>query len=174
MRSRTAATPSESVRATHRTTTTCSESRLEETLRIIHGLLRQGQIDFEGIFQSASAERFLPTGPRPTTIPINVAAGGLRMLSLTAELGDEWNWWAGANPEIENLVEITAELSEACRALKRDPDTLTRTFDLYSFDPLRVVGETPPHAMSASPDRIATTLLRLGEIGSMRFGSMSP
>lgn len=140
-------------------------SRFAETLEVIHALLRLQSVDFDGTYQTARADRFVPTGPRPRSIPINVAAGGPRMISLTARLADEWNWWAGANGQIDHLGEITASLDAAIAEAGRDPASLVRTLDLYSFDPLGVVTDPPAHLLSGSPEELADSLLSLDRFG---------
>lgn len=140
-------------------------SRFEETLRIIHALLRDGAVEFRGRYHSAHADRFAPTGPRPGRIPINVAGGGPRMISLTARLADEWNWWAGANGQAGHLPPIIEELDRACLQLGRDPASLRKTLDVYSLDPLGVVKDPPEQVLGGSPEHIAEALLALAAMG---------
>jgi alkanesulfonate monooxygenase SsuD/methylene tetrahydromethanopterin reductase-like flavin-dependent oxidoreductase (luciferase family) len=140
-------------------------ARFEESLTVIHALLRDRAVDVDGRFQTAHADRFGPSGPRPTGIPINVAAGGPKMLALTARLADEWNWWAGANGQTEHLPPILEALHGACVEAGRGPKGLRRTLDLYSYDPLGIVDDAPPHVLSGPPGRIAESLLALGEWG---------
>ena len=45
-------------------------SRFEEAMQIIHGLLRDGHVDFEGKFYSARDCELRPRGPRPQGPPI--------------------------------------------------------------------------------------------------------
>ncbi len=47
-------------------------SRFEEAIQIIHGLLREGCIDFEGTFYQARDCELLPRGPRPMGPPIMI------------------------------------------------------------------------------------------------------
>lgn len=140
-------------------------SRFEETLTVIHALLRDGAADVDGRFQMAHADRFAPTGPRPTDIPINVAAGGPKMVALAARLADEWNWWAGANGQTDHLPPILESLHGACVEAGRGPKGLRRTLDLYSFDPLGIVDDPPPHVLAGSTDAMAQSLLALAEWG---------
>ncbi|MEX1281257.1 MAG: LLM class flavin-dependent oxidoreductase [Acidimicrobiia bacterium] len=140
-------------------------SRFEEALTVVHALLRNQAVDVDGRFQTAQTDRFQPTGPRPTGIPINVAAGGPKMLALAARLADEWNWWAGANGQTEHLPPILEVLHGACVDAGRGPKGLRRTLDLYSFDPLGIVDDPPPHVLTGPPDRIVESLLALAEWG---------
>lgn len=140
-------------------------SRFEETLEVIRALLREQSVDFDGRYQTARADRFAPTGPRPRTIPINVAAGGPKMISLTARLADEWNWWAGAKGPVDHLEQIIEQLDGAIDDVGRDPESLVRTLDLYSFDPLGVVTDPPAHLLSGPPEDLADSLSSLDRFG---------
>lgn len=136
-------------------------SRFEESLEVIHALLREQAVDFAGEYEQAHTSRFVPTGPRPRSIPINVAAGGPKMVSLTARLADQWNWWAGANGQVDHLEEIIETLDDAIEDEGRDPESLVRTLDVYSFDPLGVVADPPAHVRSGRSQELAESLLLL-------------
>ena len=69
-------------------------SRFDEAITIIHGLLRHGQIDFEGEYYSARDCELRPRGPRPAGPPILIGSTAPRMLGLLARYGDIWNAWA--------------------------------------------------------------------------------
>ena len=66
-------------------------SRFEEAVTIITGLLRTGQVDFEGQYYQARECELHPRGPRPHGLPIMIGATGERMLHLTARYADIWN-----------------------------------------------------------------------------------
>lgn len=113
-------------------------SRFEEAIQIVHALLKDGQVDFEGRFYSAKDAEMVLRGPRTQGPPINIAAGGPKMLRLAARYGDAWNWWTGAetlDQATERLRTLTEDLDRACEAEDRDPETLERTLDLYSVVP---------------------------------------
>jgi alkanesulfonate monooxygenase SsuD/methylene tetrahydromethanopterin reductase-like flavin-dependent oxidoreductase (luciferase family) len=65
-------------------------SRFAEALAIVSGLLRQGQIDFEGEFYQVRDCELRPRGPRSQGPPILVGAEGSRMLPLAAQHADAW------------------------------------------------------------------------------------
>jgi alkanesulfonate monooxygenase SsuD/methylene tetrahydromethanopterin reductase-like flavin-dependent oxidoreductase (luciferase family) len=76
-------------------------SRFEEALKIIHGLLRDGHIDFEGRFYSARDCELKLRGPRPEGPPILIGSMGHKMLRLLGRYADQWNgfWdYAGNSP----------------------------------------------------------------------------
>ena len=138
--------------------------RFEESIQIIHRLLRTGRADFHGRYQSVRDARMILRGPHPGGPPIVIAAQGPKMLCLAARYADGWNWWTSGRPDPERLAPIVAELERACSEVGRDPSTLRRTLDVYSLDPLgRYAG--PGDAIRGRPHEIASTLLRFGELG---------
>jgi alkanesulfonate monooxygenase SsuD/methylene tetrahydromethanopterin reductase-like flavin-dependent oxidoreductase (luciferase family) len=100
-------------------------SRFEEALTIIHGLLREGYVDFEGTYYQARECEMRPRGPRPSGSPIMIGSTGPRMLGLLAKYGDIWNAWglnapAEVGPDREKVDVVLA-------ANGRDPSTVERT-----------------------------------------------
>ena len=145
-------------------------SRFAEAIQIIHGLLKEGEVDFDGEFYSARGAELVLRGPRPQGPPINIAAGGPKMLRLAAQYGDQWNWWGYGETldEIrERLGPIIDGLEAACEEEGRDPATLTRTFDLYSVVPDGFDGEglAMENPVRGSHEEIAEFLLSLRELG---------
>ncbi|MFQ5554043.1 MAG: LLM class flavin-dependent oxidoreductase [Acidimicrobiia bacterium] len=148
-------------------------SRFAEAIHIIHGLLKNGAIDFEGEFYSAKKAELVLRGPRSEGPPINIAAGGPKMLRLVARYADVWNWWGWG----ETLDEIGARmrpiiglLERACEAEDRDPSTLGRTFDLYTVVPEGFGtgsggGLDMEQPVIGSSEQIAEHLLSVGELG---------
>ena len=94
-------------------------------MRIIHGLLKEGRVDFAGRYYEARECELRPRGPRPTGPPILVGAHGERMLRLTAEYADAWNadWYVRP----DEVPPVRAEVDAACAAVGREPATLERT-----------------------------------------------
>lgn len=113
-------------------------SRFAETIEIIHGLLKEGRVDFEGEYQSARDAEMVLRSRRPQGPPIVIAAGGPKMLRLAARFGDGWNWWATSRPDAgEDLRPLIDEMERACDEVGRDPATLAYSLDYYSVDPSR-------------------------------------
>jgi alkanesulfonate monooxygenase SsuD/methylene tetrahydromethanopterin reductase-like flavin-dependent oxidoreductase (luciferase family) len=100
-------------------------SRFAEALTIIHGLLRHGQVNFEGRYYSARECELRPQGPRPDGIPIMIGSIAPKMLSLLVEYGDIWNRWGKNHPS--EIAENRAIVDAACLAGGRDPQSLQRT-----------------------------------------------
>jgi alkanesulfonate monooxygenase SsuD/methylene tetrahydromethanopterin reductase-like flavin-dependent oxidoreductase (luciferase family) len=139
-------------------------SRFEEAIQIIHALLKEGRVDFEGTHHSAIDSELVLRGPRPLGPPIVIAAGGPKMMRLTARYGDEWNWWAyGAAGFLDSLRPKVEAFDEACEAEGRDPATVMRSVDLYSFD---TTGESDAdHAMTGTAEQMAELILSHRELG---------
>ncbi len=150
-------------------------SRFAEAIQIIHGLLKSGAIDFEGEFYSAKQAELVLRGPRRQGPPINIAAGGPKMLQLVARYGDAWNWW-GWDETIQQinarLRPIIEQLEQACEAEERDPSTVGRTFDLYTVVPegisshgVNADGVEMKQPVTGTSEEIAEHILSLGELG---------
>ncbi len=149
-------------------------SRFAEAIEIIHGLLKDRVVDFEGEYYTAKQAEMVLRGPRPQGPPINIAAGGPKMLRLAARYGDAWNWWGGnetveeAHTRIRPLIE---QLEQACEEFDRDPATLERTLDLYTvvpedFHQQAVDSDFPVEkAVAGSNEEIAEYLLGVAELG---------
>lgn len=133
-------------------------SRFEEAIEIIHGLLRDGKAAFDGEFYRVPAAELVLRGPRPSAIPIIVAGGKPKMLRLVARFADEWNWWVDhdAADGPEQLRALTSELDAACGEVGRDPATVRRSVDVFSF--------TAPEGSTGS-EALAARLRALGELG---------
>lgn len=113
-------------------------SRFAEAIHIIHALLKEGGVDFAGEFHTAKGAAMVLRGPSGHGPPINIAAGGPRMLDLAAKYGDLWNWWAWGETLDQIRTRFTpliAKLDEACEKVGRDPESLGRTIDLYTVVP---------------------------------------
>ena len=150
-------------------------SRFAEAIQIIHGLLKNGEVDFEGEFYSVKRAELVLRGPRQNGPPINIAAGGPKMLQLAERYGDAWNWW-GWDETLEQirvrLRPIINLLEQACEAEERDPSTLVRTFDLYTVVPEafrnrigNAEGFQFEQPVTGTSAEIAEHILSLGELG---------
>jgi len=134
--------------------------RFEEAITIVHGLLRDGAIDFEGRYHQARDGVLQPRGPTPSGPPIMIGASGERMLQLTARYADIWN---GACTSPERVAPLRDRIDAACQSVGRDPTTLGRSVAVLvdftggqgipaSFNPARL----PP--ISGTPTQLADAL----------------
>ena len=145
-------------------------SRFAESIEVIHTLLRTGAVDYDGNFHSARRAELVLRGPSPSGPPINIAAGGPKMLRLVARYGDAWNWW-GWDETIDDIIgrmnPLVAELEQACVEVSRDSTEIERTFDLYSVVPPGFSADASElsQPISGSTDEIAETLLSFRALG---------
>ncbi len=144
-------------------------SRFEEALKIIHGLLRDGHIDFEGDYYTARNCELRPRGPRVNGIPIMLGTTGPKMLRLTAQYADQWNaWLAMTDSSPDRVPPLNAAVDAACADVGRDPASLERTISIMidvggnSEIPASMGrGEAAP--ISGSTEEIAATIRRFAE-----------
>jgi alkanesulfonate monooxygenase SsuD/methylene tetrahydromethanopterin reductase-like flavin-dependent oxidoreductase (luciferase family) len=143
-------------------------SRFKEALEIIHGLLREGRIDYDGAYYQARGCELRPRGPRPQGPPIMIGTQGAKMLELTAQYADIWNGWlAPLTSRPSDYVPMRARVDAACEAAGRDPATLTRTVSLL----VNMRGRTEVHVarlgtpLTGTPEAIADTLREFAAMG---------
>ncbi len=145
-------------------------SRFAEAIQIIHGLLKHGEIDFDGEFYTIKQGELVLRGPRQEGPPINIAGAGPKMLQLVAKYGDSWNWW-GWDETLEQMNErlgpIIELLEQACESANRDPSTLGRTFDLYTVVPegFNTEGCGMEQPVAGTSEEIAEHILAVGALG---------
>ncbi len=101
--------------------------RFEESLQIIHGLLRGRRIDFQGQYYQARELELRPRGPRPGGPPILIGARAdrPRSLRLTAQYADYWNTTDAR--KAEDVPSMQQAVDAACVKAGRDPASLQRT-----------------------------------------------
>lgn len=148
-------------------------SRFEEALTIIHGLLREGQVDFAGRYHQARQCELRPRGPRPGGPPIMIGTRGERMLRLTARYADLWNvWLAFGRNDPADLAASRVAVDGACQEVGRDPASLGRTAAVM-VDPtgragapvIRVRAGIAPTPIAGAPAAIAERLLAFAAEG---------
>lgn len=164
--------------------------RFEESLTIVHGLLRDGRIDVHGRFAAARDCDLRPRGPRPAGPPIVIgtiagsllgrllglpepAPGGSRMLRLVARYADEWNVpWVN---DPADLASLRAAIETACAVEGRDPTTLRRSHgvvvnlpiwrDRPGSDRVRAV-RASLNPIEGSPEEVADALRAFARAGT--------
>ena len=145
-------------------------SRFAEAIQIIHGLLKTGVCDFEGEFYTVKNAELVLRGPRGEGPPINIAAGGPKMLQLVVAYGDAWNWWGNGetfDQLRDRLTPIIGQLEVALEAAGRDPASLDRTLDIYTVIPEghNAEGLNMDHPVTGTSKQIAEHILELGGLG---------
>lgn len=143
--------------------------RFAEAIQILQTLLKTGESDFKGEFYQVEGAELVLRGPSPAGPPINIAAGGPKMLRLAATYGDEWNWWTyneTAEQFDERMSPIIETLEDALTEVGRSRDDLVRTIDVYSVLP---GGLTAEHGMeniiTGTDEEIAERLISFEEMG---------
>lgn len=100
-------------------------SRFEESIAIIHNLLRSGESTLEGDFWQARGAINRPRGPRPQGAPILIGSNGDRLVHSIAKYADAWNSDWQQSPE--DYLPLLAKLDAACDAIGRPRESLIRT-----------------------------------------------
>jgi alkanesulfonate monooxygenase SsuD/methylene tetrahydromethanopterin reductase-like flavin-dependent oxidoreductase (luciferase family) len=141
-------------------------SRFEEALQILHALLRNGRIDFDGKYYQARECELRPRGPRPGGPPILIGSLAPRMLGLLARYGDAWNvWWTNTDNSAAGVVPHAKLVDDACAAIGRDPAEITKTATtLVAIGAERPSpqGVTP---LTGTPAEIAAGLRAYADVG---------
>ena len=110
-------------------------SRFEEAIQILHGLLRNGAVDFEGKYHVARECELLPRGPRPQGPPILMGTVQPRMMACMARYADLWNaYYDDTHNKVEGIKRLRPVVDEACEKEGRDPATLERTVTVLVAD----------------------------------------
>lgn len=112
-------------------------SRFAESVEIIAALMREGRADFQGQYHAAHDLPQTPRGPRPTRIPLMLAAQGPKGMRLAAEHADIWSGFAENRSDIVEFGPRITALEAACEAVGRDPKTIGRSagLDLHPLEP---------------------------------------
>lgn len=132
-------------------------SRFEEAITIIHTLLHEGAIDFEGKYYQARECELRPRGPRAAGPPILIGTTSPRMLRLTARYADLWNHDLWGNHVPAEMAPIRELVDAACLDVGRDPATLGRTLGL-TINPLGRADIPAHQAITGSPEELAHLL----------------
>lgn len=145
-------------------------SRFEEAIQIVHGLIRNGYVDFEGRFHSAKQCELRPLGPREGGPPILIGASMPRMLAVAAKYAEAWNaYYDDTSNSVEGAVKLREIVDAACVKEGREPGTLERTvavliaeasadtwWDRMPSDQMR--DQPPLKPLAGSPEEIAGIL----------------
>ena len=145
-------------------------SRFEEAIQIVHGLLRNGEIDFEGKYHSARECELRPRGPRTSGPPILIGAAKPRMLALTAKYADAWSaYYDDTQNQVDGIRRLRPIIDAACREQGRDPATLGRTAAVLVADSTadpwwdrlpsdQTAGNPPLVPLTGTPEVVAEVL----------------
>jgi alkanesulfonate monooxygenase SsuD/methylene tetrahydromethanopterin reductase-like flavin-dependent oxidoreductase (luciferase family) len=102
--------------------------RFAEAFTIIATLLRDGAIDFDGVYHQARDCELLPRGPRPGGPPLLIGSRGPRMLRIALPDASAWNvWWSDTGNSPAGVPALRAIVDDAARDVGRDPAAISRT-----------------------------------------------
>ncbi len=104
-------------------------ARLEEGIRLMQALWREGPVDFEGRYYRLEGANLLPK-PAPGRPPLLIGGTGERKtLRLVARYADEWN---AVNVSPGVYAEKVAVLERHCEAEGRDPASIRRSLMTFA------------------------------------------
>jgi len=140
-------------------------SRFAEAIAIIHGVLRTGNVDFDGTYYRAQDCELRPRGPRPQGPPIMIGSTAPRMLGLLAIYGDIWNAWA--RQSLAELADDRRKVDAALEEVGRDPATVERTVSLLVDLPTATgrPSEEKPGFKPREPEELAAHLASYADAG---------
>jgi alkanesulfonate monooxygenase SsuD/methylene tetrahydromethanopterin reductase-like flavin-dependent oxidoreductase (luciferase family) len=143
-------------------------SRFEEAVQIIHGLLKDGHVDFRGKYYEARECVLRPRGPRPNGPPIMIGTTGERMLKLTAKYADSWNvYFDKTENSVDGFRALQTVVDDVCRSEGRDPESLERTVSvLIGLDDQAEIRGVSVPLLTGSADKLATELRAYAEAGA--------
>jgi alkanesulfonate monooxygenase SsuD/methylene tetrahydromethanopterin reductase-like flavin-dependent oxidoreductase (luciferase family) len=140
--------------------------RFEESLTVIHGLLRGQRVTLDGRWVQARDAVLAPAAR--SDLPILIAAKRPRMLELAARYADRWNEaWFGM-PD-ERWAGLRRDLDAACRAVGRDPGSVERTVGVnVRIDELKGGGDAAMsgQALAGGPRALADGVLAYAADGT--------
>jgi alkanesulfonate monooxygenase SsuD/methylene tetrahydromethanopterin reductase-like flavin-dependent oxidoreductase (luciferase family) len=136
-------------------------SRLEETLQALPRLLRGERVTYEGRFLRLHDATLVSTTAPP---PIWIAAGGERMLDLTARHADGWNIaWYGDDPT--DFSAKLGALRAAMEAAGRPAAEIEISVGLFVL-PDEKADSQGGRVIAGAPERVAERMRAYGEAGA--------
>lgn len=144
--------------------------RYEEALEIIVPLVREGSVDFEGKYHGANGLRQLPTGPRPTNIPLMLGGHKPRTIGLAVKYADIWSGFATESSLPEAFTEMMSLVDQACEAAGRDVASLGRSIGVWltAGEPAKAEEMGLGVPLSGSSEQVADSLGSFAEMGFTR------
>ena len=147
-------------------------SRFEEAFTIIRTLLREGSIDFDGVYYQARDCELQPRPARPGGPPLLLGSNGERMLRIAAPHINAWNAWYNATGNSPaGIAPLREQVDAAARAAGRDPAEVERTVAVLVRLPGgigRLMGDDTMNEISAltgSPEEMAEELRAYARAG---------
>ena len=98
---------------------------LRETIMVLRAMWTEAEVSFRGKTLNLSHAVCQPKPKQKTGPPIWVGGRHPRLLDVTAELGDGWNYWKVTGDKLRQLEEY---LHTKCAELHRQPETITESW----------------------------------------------
>ena len=116
-------------------------ARFTEFVEVLDELLREPTMSHRGHHYTVDDARMIPGGVQLPRVPFAIAAGGPKMLAVTARFADAWLTYGDTSyrdttaAATEAVVRAQAEqLAEACTRIGRDPGDLDRIYLIGNTD----------------------------------------
>ncbi len=136
-------------------------SRLEEAVRIIRPLLRNGEATYQGRFWQAHGAVNRPRSTHGQDIPILIGTNGERLLRTVAHYADAWNSdWEGDPAKMRALI---ARIDAACDEVGRPRDSLVKTGSARFA--MNADAAVRPDLVAGTPDDMADRIVALRDLG---------
>lgn len=100
-------------------------SRFEESIEIIHSLLREGESTLDGRFWQTNGAINQPRGPRASGAPILIGSNGDRLVHSVAKYADAWN--SDWQQSLDDYAPLLEKIDAACDKIGRPRESLIRT-----------------------------------------------
>ena len=104
---------------------------LSEGLQVMRSLWTEERTNFDGRYYKMRNAVANPKPVQKPYPPIWIGASGPSTLKLTARHADVWN---AHGSSVENAVEVSQQLDEACAAIGRDPKEIRRSVQFAAGD----------------------------------------
>ena len=121
-------------------------SRFEEAFTIVRSLLRDGQVDFDGVYHRAQECVLDPAPARPGGPPLMLGSTSPRMLRIGLPHVQAWNvWWSGYGNTPEGFAVVRHRVEQAAVEAGRAPGEVSATAAVLVSLPGgtgRLMGET--------------------------------
>jgi alkanesulfonate monooxygenase SsuD/methylene tetrahydromethanopterin reductase-like flavin-dependent oxidoreductase (luciferase family) len=126
-------------------------ARFEEAFTIIRTLLREGAIDFDGVYYQARDCELRPSPARAGGPPLLLGSHGERMLQIGAPHINAWNaWYNATGNRPAGVAPLRDQVDAAAHAAGRDPAEIERTVAIL----VQMPGGIGRFAGSATASRI--------------------
>lgn len=118
--------------------------RFKEQVEIIDGLLREGQLSYDGKYYTLTDTQMNPRPIQKPRPPITIAAMGDSMLKIASQYADVWNsfgtneWREPEDIIFEKTKNRIEKVNQFCEDIGRNPNSLRYSILFYSKHSLSI------------------------------------